>query len=250
MGDNISNAGDISSTDIIANELTFDEVADRAADALSAERRAAGLTDLTEAEREAAEERARGLINEASGDSDGALAGMQDMHNLSLSIGLPVPRIIFGALIEETSAPGGRKKAWRRKLKQMSEVQETGCIQVDIQDATVYLVLDGCGPDHDLGAELDKVYSRTPEDRHEEIRKHLSVLVYLGRAAYAQMMIKMDDLLQEVGKKFPAPDSFDPRVLGIDPANTTFYSPSASERRVGIFVRLSDETGSEKRETE
>jgi len=236
------------------DELTLDELTERAAEA----QRAAG-TELSEADLDAVQVRAREIIAEtresqrlaaseakASGtEAAGPLAGMDDMHALSLSIGLPVPRLLFSQAINASSATKGRKKAWLRELKVMSDVKETGCIQADFFDTqtreqnTAYLVLEECGEDHDLGAQLDKVFSRVAEDKHDDIRKHLSMLVYLGRSAYGQMMMKMVPLLTKLGKKLP--DGFDPRQLVIDPDNTTLSLNIAGTRRVGIFVRLADE---------
>ena len=61
------------------------------------------------------------------GGAEGGAAGLRDMRNLSLSIGLPVPRILFDAMVEASRGTDGEKEAWRRELGQMSEVTETGC---------------------------------------------------------------------------------------------------------------------------
>jgi hypothetical protein len=246
-------------------DLTIDELAEQAADALRMQRREAGedadtSVDLTEAELDAARARARQIIDEtraaqaeakAAGDEDaGALAGMQDMHALSLSIGLPVPRILFDQIIEASTATPARKKTWRRQVQAMSDVKETGCIQADFFDTrtreknTAYLVLEECGEDHDLGAQLDKVFSRIAPEKQDEIKKHLSMLIYLGRSAYGQMMMKMMPTLSKAVKKIPIDaeeKEFDPRVLGVDPTTTTLVVTLPGTRRVGIFVRLADE---------
>lgn len=228
----------------IFGEDTLRELTDQAA----AAHRAAGGNEITEDEKAAAQERARALIDESreSGGAAGPVAGMEAMHALSLAIGLPVPRILFDAMVETSTATAGRKKAWRRQLKKMTSVKEQGCIKVEFYDVvdkkpnTAYLILDRCGVEHDLTAELDKIFSRIPEDKKPEIQKHLSALVYLGRSAYGQMATKMNSLLQDIGKKITASD-FDPMTLGIGYDNTTFYVPHVDGSRVGIFVRLQDE---------
>ena len=243
----------------IFDELTLGELTDRTTQALSTRRIAAGEVAISEAEQNVVQDRAREIIRKTRAaskhvDDGGPLADIQAMHNLSLSIGLPTPRILFNAMVDAADAASdAKKKTWRRQIRQMSEVKETGCIKIDFVkgEDSAYLVLDECGPDHDLTAQLDKIYTRIPDKRREEILKHLSMLVYLGRAAYSQMMVKMMPTLTAIGKgiRVPSSDSgvnntFDPRILNVDPANTTFYVVHASDRRVGIFVRLSSEIDS------
>ena len=176
-----------------------------------------------------------------NGGAEGEAAGLRDMRNLSLAIGLPAPRILFDAMVEASRGTNGEKEAWRRELGQMSEVTETGCIRIDFsgEAAPAYLVLDACGPDHDLTAQLDKIYSRIPAGRRKEILKHLSVLVHLGRAAYALMATKVRPVLAQIGEKTGGPAS-PPHALHVDFANTTLYVPHIGGRRVGIFVRLGE----------
>ncbi len=68
------------------------------------------------------------------------------------------------------------------------------------------------------------------------------MLVYLGRAAYSQMMAKMAPLLGAIGPRVPVPEGappFDYAVLGVDPGNTTLYLPHVpGPRRVGIYVEV------------
>lgn len=200
------------------------------------------------------EDRARQLVDETQSSSETTqlLAGMRHMHHLSLSIGLPAPRIIFDAMVEAATANPNRKNIWRRRLQLMSEITEHGCIQVDLPGGTsahkkFYLILDECGPEHDLTAELDKLYSQLPERSRGTILEHLSTLIYLGRSAYIQMAKKMEGVLTEIGKKIQnlegAPP-FDFRVLAVDPKNTTLYVPHIENRRVGIFVREDCDLGS------
>lgn len=228
----------------LMEELTFDEISAKALE----DHQAAGGAGLSEAEQRAIQERAREMINQtrAGGTAGGPLEGLQDMHNLSLSIGLPVPRVLFAEALKATAANEARKKAWRKKLQKMAKVTETGCIQVELEGGkvrektTVYLVLDRCPPDHNLTAQLDKIYALVPESRKPEILRHLSALVQLGRMAYNQMLAKVAPTLKEISDKLTrGGDAFG--TLCIDPANTTFYLDSVPACRVGIFVRLGSE---------
>lgn len=159
---------------------------------------------------------------------------------LSLAIGTPVPRILFAAMVEASQAPDSVKNGWRQELEQELAAEGTGCIRVELPNAqTVYLVLDECGPDHDLTAELGKVYSRIPECRHEEIRQHLGALVFLGRFVY-DLSTKKTKCVHAVAETIPtsSDEVFDCQNLKVDNANTTLYLPHIEDRRVGIYVRF------------
>ncbi|GFR91530.1 hypothetical protein ElyMa_002594900 [Elysia marginata] len=173
------------------------------------------------------------------------------LQAFSFLIGLPVPRILFGQMVEATTATAARKKAWRSLLQKAAGTSETGCIQVDFFDRvaskknTAFLVLEECGESHDLGAQLDKLLLRMPPRGPNEIRKHLSALIYLGRMVYTQVMSKLRPTLEEIRKKLPAQSGgkpFDLHFLGVDPTNTTLFIDLPKARRVGIYVRLAEET--------
>ena len=229
------------------DEVTLGEMTERAAAAQNA---VSGVL-MSEADLDAVQVRAREIVAEAreaqraAGAAAAPLTGIGDMHALSLSIGLPVPREILAGAVISSSATRGRKRAWLRELKAMTPITETGCIQADFYDTvtraqnTAFLVLEKCGEDHDLGAQLGKVFGRIAADKHDEIRKHLSMLVFLGRSAYDKMAEKAIPLLVKVGKKMP--DGFNPLRLVVDPQNTTLYIPGGGPHRVGIFVRLANE---------
>lgn len=183
--------------------------------------------------------------NKVTDEDDGPLAGLEHMHSLSLSIGLPVPRILFNEMVNVADASSSRKRKWLKNIKNMSKIKETGCIEIEIprtpegNKRIAYLVLDECDENHDMTAQLDKIYSKIPEEKQEEIRKHLSMLVYLGRSAYGQMLTQIESTMSEIKKKVS--DTFDPRTLGIDAANTTIFIDHPNTKRVGIFVRFEDE---------
>jgi len=239
-------------------ELFEDETLEELTDKIAASQKEAGK-DLSEDDIKAAQARAKTIIQETreaqqlaketSGQADTPLDGMEDMRALSLSIGLPVPRILFAQLVKATtSSTRDQKRDWIRKIMALSEIKATGCIQVDFLDNTTkekntaYMVLDVCGKDHDLGAQLDKVFSRVSSEKQEEIRKHLSMLIFLGRSAYGQLMVEGTTLLMDIAKTLPpSKNPFDPRQLVVDPTNTTLYLDIPGTRRVGIFVRLASE---------
>ncbi len=279
MADKPEQAPDVSAPateaeQILLDDLTLDDIVAKTVEA----RRAAGETiepeelanikqrasEIINAARERAATQAHdksdtptangappGLENHPS-----AVTGLEDARALSLAIGLPAARILFEAMIANCGATESRKKAMRRDAKKMSKLTETGCIKVDFfngakgQADVAYLLLAECPANHDLSAQIHKLFSHIPEERFDEIRKHLSMLVYLGRTSYAQMLSENEPLVARIRRTMPG--TFDARALRINPNNTTMYlgpdtrNDSAGwEPRVGIFVRLGEEAEAE-----
>jgi hypothetical protein len=181
--------------------------------------------------------------------------GAEDFRKLVLAIGLPVPRILFDALIETAEAPDHLKKEWRQKVEQLSDVTETGCLSFEFKsqrlrgDEVYYVVLDECDPCHDLGEQLAKIDARAP-DKRAEIRGRIADLVNLGRAAYSLMVHQAGAILREVMTAYrkAGGGDFDPQSLQVDPANTTLYLPALTcSRRVGVFVRSRQEVEAQAR---
>lgn len=169
--------------------------------------------------------------------------GMQEFRALQLSAGAPTPRVLFGEVARALNCTSSRRAAVARKLAKCVPNRGTGCLKVDFYDTqtlgpnVAYLVLDECEADHDLGAQLELLYSRSKESRHKDILAHLSHLIHLGRAAYSCSVNDAATTLRQLAKKLP--EGFDP--LGpalVDPVNTTLYLPLPNSRRVGIFVRF------------
>jgi hypothetical protein len=224
---------------------------------------------LSEAELEAAQARARTIIGEARRGGAGAVSDLREMRRLqlelTLAVGMAVPLTLIRQMIERAGARAEQAGAWMRQLKRVSVVEGVGCISVEFPDRrlgrsnTVYLVLAECGADHDLGAQLGKLYSRIPEACQAEIRKQLSILVHLGRAAYRHAVAAMTPAIVAIAEcsakknaggsslpdAFSTPNTrvnaYNPLILAVDAANTTLYVPRAGPRRVGIYVRLAEE---------
>ena len=203
---------------------------------------------LTEDDVQLARTRARSLVQGIREGEAPPLAGLRDMQLLARAMGLPVPRVLFAEMILRCSASAERKRVFSRGLKDMSPLSETGCISTDFFDRTTgaagkaYLVLEPCGADHDLGAQLDPFYARIPPEKQDDIRQFLSMLVYMGRQTFHHLLETKRTLVEEITKKLP--DGFDPSALEVDPANTTLFLPPPCTQRVGIFVRYQDEVES------
>lgn len=180
------------------------------------------------------------------------VAGAADMRALSFAIGAPAARVLGGELIRRCGLPEARRRRLARRLEARlaARAPDACCITVDFRDAAgapaaAYLYLGGCGADHDFGAELERLYARLGPDleaqqaKRAEILKHLSVLVLLGRTAYADVFLTGADLFGPAVAAMPA--GFDPLVLEVAYVNTTLYLRPPCEARVGIFVRFAGE---------
>lgn len=210
-----------------------------AAEAAEEWKEANGGGEVTEEDKEAAKRRALALVREERENN-----GAGHAHALALSIGAAVPRRLFGAAIAGAAAGAEQKKGWRRGLEKAlgDGGKDQGCISVDFYDTrsrrreTAYLLLEAVGAGHDLGAELDKLYGRTAAEAREKLKKELSMLVFLGRSAYGQVMMEAASVLEEVAGRQAPPVNF--KELSIDPANTTFHLAAYPEARVGIRVKI------------
>lgn len=232
--------------DALLEDVTLGELAEQGAETL-------GDHKLTQDEMDGVQTRAREIVDKARADGTSPLDGMEDMHKLTLSIGVVVPRVLFAGAIAASTATAARKKSWMKQIGNMDP--DVGCIKVDFLnsetgDADVaYLRLEECGADHDLGAQLEKLYAVIKPENRAKVMEQLSMIVFLGRSAYGQMFVKLRPILDKIARKVPANASADAsaekpfafRDLEVDYANTTLHTTIPGTRRVGIFVRLSAE---------
>jgi hypothetical protein len=182
------------------------------------------------------------------------IAGLKDYHKLTIAIGMRAVHVTFNAMVAAAQAEA--KKAdgsgglaaglladAEREIVSMSPVTETGCMKVDFFNRTTsrsdvaYLVLDRCGRDHDLGAQLDPLRAAVAPDRWGEVVKHLSMLVFLGRTVYKRLAGEHVGLIRRLfgAEKYPE--------LLVDPVNTTLYVEAEWLDRVGIYVRYESDVG-------
>ena len=230
----MSGAPPLSGADDAFAEVLWDEAAEAAVE---------GASEEEAAEVEAARARAQALV----GGLGGGLAGGEpatrphEMALLAQAMGLPVPRTLFAEMVRAGGAPAGKKKKLLGRLEALAPHAETGCVSLQFRGPAggapleAHLLLEKCGADHDLSAQLDPLYARTPPDQHDTLRQHLSMLVFLGRRAYRQALGALSREAAEMAKWLPA--GFDPSDLRVDPANTTLHLPPPCTARVGLFVR-------------
>ena len=178
--------------------------------------------------------------------------GLQDLQNLSLSMGLPTARACFRAMLAANASPATSHKYYKEAMRQIanfSPVTEIGCMRVDFFNTSTnradvaYMVLDECAADHDLGAQIVKLRTHVADEKWPEVVKHMSMLIHLGRSIYSQIAEKEKPLIRKIFSRPAAHDCADLLKLGVDSRNTTLFVDPRWPQRVGIFIRLASELG-------
>ena len=191
--------------------------------------------------------RARAAQLVAGADED-SIAGLRDLQNLTLSMGLPAARALFRHMVDAAGVQGAARPLLMAEIRAFSPVTEVGCMQVDFTGTdgapgVAYLLLDQCPREHDLGAQLDKLQARVPDKKWPEVLKHLAALLAIGRRVYADLARQQLPLIRRIFGA-PAGDPCSPMLaLRVDPANTTLYLDPDWPLRVGLFVYLDSELG-------
>ena len=197
--------------------LTLDDVA-------TAEGEMAGVDASPEVR-----DRARALV-----DTLGA-EGAADMRALSRRMGIPVARVFLAEMIRHgPAAERDRLAALVAAIPDIGAAAGSGCVQIEFPTFVAYIMLDACGADHDLGAQLEKIYAHIPEAQQAAVTKHLSFLFGVGRTIYDRVVCENLALVTEIADSLP--EGFNPRDVAVDLANTTMYLAAPCVRRVGLFV--------------
>jgi hypothetical protein len=174
-------------------------------------------------------------------------AGMKDLHNLTLSIGLPATRATFQFMVAAAGLRGAAKKSAMRAIAGLSPVTEIGCMKVDYFNRatgapdTAYLVLDRCPRDHDLGAQLDKLKVLVPDEKWPEVIQSLSMMLHIGRSVYSHTSREQIGLIRTIRGAEASDPCAEYLDLKVDRANTTLYLEADWPERVGIHVQLGAE---------
>jgi hypothetical protein len=213
------------------------QVADRVAARTAAEEG----KELSPDELASVAEKAEKLVKRMENGDASELSGLEDFQKLGQAMGTAVPRVLTEHYIEHSGLGAAQQEVLKKQAAAVfSALPDGGAIELKIreggQNVTAYLLLDECPADHDLGAELDKLYSRIPASRHEEVKKHLSFLVFVGRQMYTKVIMDNESLYRPLSDRF----KFDIRQLGIDPTNTTLFGGPEWPKRVGIFVKFAN----------
>jgi len=189
-------------------------------------------------------ERAKKMIS-GEGTDPKNIESIQKARRLYLAIGSSVPRVLISEMIRLGTAPEEKKTELLKHLdSSVLENPEVGCITVgvanDVGKQSAYILLDICEEHHDPGEQIKLLLDRVPENKHEEIMRHISSIVEMGRLMYVEVLLRNEMFMREVMKYAPLPPNFNPFLLYIDKSNTTLCLPVKNMKRVGVYVRFGD----------
>jgi hypothetical protein len=192
--------------------------------------------------------RATDILQNLSG---GEREGLNDLQNLTLSMGLPAARATFQFMIAAANLRGAAKKDALCAVAEFSAVTEVGCIKVDFFNQTsgkhdiAYLVLDKCPRDHNLGVQLDNLKVHVSDDKWPEVIRSISMLIHIGRVVYGQVARNNLDLIRRIHGYTPDDPCTKYLDLLVDRENTTLFLEPSWPSRIGIFIRLNADVQAE-----
>lgn len=219
---------------------------DEAADIAARHHVSDGGTQPSDAHLHEAKQKAKKFLNDVGTE------GLKDLRALTLTMGMPSARKILKQLIDFGIAPDPVKQSLRDAVDRISpEMKEHGCQEITFfnkakgKEDKIYLVADECDANHDLTAQLNKMAPHIPVARRPEINHHISVLVYIVRSVFAKVVKENESLLKDILRYVPSSERLNINALQVDPRNTTLCFHPHTPRRVGIFVKMSDEVEAE-----
>jgi hypothetical protein len=175
------------------------------------------------------------------------LGGAKDMFNLTISVGIQVPRILFADLINACSMNDTRKSYYAMKLSKIM-IKETGSIGFKYinastkEEKTGYIVYERCDDDHHIQTEIDNyldITSSTPESREKNnlvIISQIKKIFGIGHSIYCHMIEACSGVFDSVQEFFPS--GFDLEEIKYNAEKAEFYLDIPNSSRVGIFIRL------------
>jgi hypothetical protein len=177
----------------------------------------------------------------------GKASGATDMINLTLSLGINVPRILFPELIAECKFTDKEKEYYTSKVNDILPA-DVGCSKTKSfvctktgETVSGNMVFRECDKDHHIDTEVTNLLSRFTTDvevakkYQDEIMKQLQQLIKIGHGTYCHMR-------EACGTIFKAMDSKTPDGFNIDELQ---YNPNKAEfflfpegKRVGIYIDI------------
>jgi len=159
------------------------------------------------------------------------LQGAKETQQMMISVGLPACKFFLNTLIDHGSYPDTKKDELRRKVNELSTSDENGCMTINTTPKLL-IILEPCGKVHDMDAQMTKIKSLVPEARLPEVMHFLSVVVYLGRSVYRQVVTQCTDLFNEIKSGHDPKEDF--TFIRVDPNNSTLYLMPDWNERIGI----------------
>lgn len=192
-----------------------------------------------------ARDKASKIIQGVSSSEDSA--GLKDIQNFTLSMGLSAARAIFNHMINNVVLAEDKKIEYRLEIDKFSPLTEIGCMKVDYYNNTkltidrAFLVLGECSKLHDMGEQLDKIKPHISADKWTSVTRSISTLFFIGRSVYSQLARKNIDLIRRIHQFNDDDPCLDYLDLKIDRKNTTMFINDTWQSRIGIFVHPANE---------
>lgn len=203
---------------------------------------------------------------------------MENLRKFMMQFGLPAAQTMFRSAVAKSSLHGDAKGSVLRRIAAFGDCDQPGCFTVDYHNSDgtpgerAYLLLDKCGPKHNLTRQLNRLRERigmpampdpaasapAPADpapapapvpsaaaveRWTMIQRQLSLLIHHGRHVYGQLAHDNKSLLVEIAGSEAAAAELS--MLLVDPANTTLYLKPDWPVRIGLFVRFQSDVDAE-----
>ena len=206
------------------------------------------LAELTINDTEEEQKQVRELV-EAGKKGEGTAAGATDLINLTLSIGSPVPRILFSEIIKNCDLTDREEQYYLAKIKKII-TPEVGCMQTgeftDIHGnrKMCVLVYKECDDNHHIENELDRILRSITLDKsqrekyREMFMKQLQQLVRIGHGAYCHMLESCDEVFDRLDDKYP--DEFQISELQYNSVKAEFFVNISNTKKVGIYIECRD----------
>jgi hypothetical protein len=181
------------------------------------------------------------FANNESSELDGAL----DMIKLTLSVGSPVPSILFSEIVNSCDISDQEKMYYNSKLRDLIPT-EVGCIQigefVDVKGQTRsgYIVYKECDDSHHIEDEIRnfiRLYTNNKDIRKKIKENMYTQLHQFSRTGYMSYLHLKDlgaDVFKALETKYP-PD-FDHNKLEYSPSKGVFSLSLPDTKKVGIYI--------------
>lgn len=175
------------------------------------------------------------------------MEGLQSLHNLTLSIGIPITKKILHYLIDFSQMEKTEKISAYAFVASLSPITEIGCMKIEYKSVletqtsdlkTKYMLFDECAKDYDLGGELDKIKNEIATDKWPEVLHHASMLVFYCRIVYSKLVRENLEQIKKWFRRDAGAECEDLFILKVDPTNTTLYCEALVDypKRVGIRI--------------
>ena len=175
------------------------------------------------------------------------MEGLQSLHNLTLSIGIPITKKILHYLIDFSQMEKTEKISAYAFVASLSPITEIGCMKIEYKSVletqtsdlkTKYMLFDECAKDYDLGGELDKIKNEIAADKWPEVLHHASMLVFYCRIVYSKLVRENLEQIKKWFRRDAGAECEDLFILKVDPTNTTLYCEALVDypKRVGIRI--------------